>query len=140
MPPKSSNKSRPSPAKSEKPSEHPQKKPKIHNDEPSKRQMPKLKSPPPPKKAKNAASAKGKERAATPPPKVVKEKAHKRPKAEDPSKLPSTFKIMAGSYEKLLYGLEGTVSDDLEFTLKPLFIFPAHVSLHQGRRGLAGGR
>lgn len=47
--------------------------------------------------------------------------------------LPTTFKIIAGSYEKLLYGLEGSVisSDDGEdytFKLKPMFIFPAHVS------------
>ncbi|KAF5361778.1 hypothetical protein D9756_002205 [Leucocoprinus leucothites] len=46
--------------------------------------------------------------------------------------LPSTFKIVAGSYEKLLYGVEGktTYSDDakLQFHLKPIFAFPAHVS------------
>jgi len=51
--------------------------------------------------------------------------------------LPSTFKIIAGSYEKLLYGIEGktTYSNDddddtkkLQFILKPVFAFPAHVS------------
>jgi protein MAK11 len=49
--------------------------------------------------------------------------------------LPSTFKIIAGSYEKLLYGLEGTVTtsesdqdSEYSFNLKPMFIFPAHVS------------
>ncbi|KAH9981013.1 WD40-repeat-containing domain protein [Lactifluus volemus] len=47
---------------------------------------------------------------------------------------PSSFKIIAGSYERLLYGLQGTVSStslalpELEWTLKPIFIFPAHVS------------
>ena len=47
---------------------------------------------------------------------------------------PSSFKIIAGSYERLLYGLEGTVSvssteaSELEWTLRPIFIFPAHVS------------
>lgn len=53
---------------------------------------------------------------------------------QEPS-LPSSFKIMAGSYERLLYGLQGTVSvsspdasSELEWTLKPIFIFPAHVS------------
>lgn len=54
--------------------------------------------------------------------------------AEDddvPPPLPSSFKIVAGSYEKLLYGLQGTV--DVEglshkFHLKPVFIFPAHMS------------
>lgn len=51
---------------------------------------------------------------------------------DETTTLPSTFKVVAGSYEKLLYGLEGTVTttDDskLEFHLKPIFIFPAHVS------------
>jgi protein MAK11 len=53
---------------------------------------------------------------------------------QEPS-LPSSFKLMAGSYERLLYGLEGTVSvsspdasSELEWTLKPIFVFPAHVS------------
>ncbi|KAJ7780239.1 WD40-repeat-containing domain protein [Mycena maculata] len=60
-----------------------------------------------------------------------KEKATKPTAENDP--LPSSFKVIAGSYEKLLYGLEGTVSYDadssvLAFELKPLFIFAAHVS------------
>lgn len=46
--------------------------------------------------------------------------------------LPGSFKIIAGSYEKLLYGLEGTIIQDVDeeykFNLKPIFIFPAHVS------------
>jgi WD40 repeat protein len=48
--------------------------------------------------------------------------------------LSSSFKIIAGSYERLLYGLQGTVSvvspasSELQWTLKPIFIFPAHVS------------
>jgi WD40 repeat protein len=45
--------------------------------------------------------------------------------------LPFTFKVVAGSYEKLLYGLEGSVvpaPTGLTFHLKPIFIFPAHVS------------
>ena len=68
--------------------------------------------------------------------------------------LPSSFKIIAGSYERLLYGLEGTVSvsssagseSELEWTLKPIFIFPAHVShiktvaaSPQGGKWLASG-
>lgn len=54
-----------------------------------------------------------------------------------PSPPPRSFKIVAGSYEKLLYGLEGTFSDPDSSepssssrpipTLKPIFIFPAHV-------------
>lgn len=55
----------------------------------------------------------------------------KRAKEELPP-LPAVFKVIAGSYEKLLYGLEGTTSFSsdlkLEYNLKPIFIFPAHVS------------
>jgi protein MAK11 len=53
---------------------------------------------------------------------------------EKKTSFPSSFKIIAGSYERLLYGLEGTTSvsstgaAELEWTLKPIFIFPAHVS------------
>ena len=54
---------------------------------------------------------------------------------EKRTSFPSSFKIIAGSYERLLYGLEGTTSisssagaSELEWTLKPIFIFPAHVS------------
>jgi protein MAK11 len=53
---------------------------------------------------------------------------------EKKTSFPSSFKIIVGSYERLLYGLEGTTSvsstgaPELEWTLKPIFIFPAHVS------------
>jgi WD40 repeat protein len=56
---------------------------------------------------------------------------------DDSPLLPSTFIVVAGSYEKLLYGLQGTVSltdspssssSPFTFNLKPIFIFPAHVS------------
>ena len=53
---------------------------------------------------------------------------------EKKTSFPSSFKIIVGSYERLLYGLEGTTSvsstgaSELEWTLKPIFIFPAHVS------------
>ena len=52
---------------------------------------------------------------------------------EHPS-LPKSFKIIAGSYEKLLYGLQAEVQDGepgssgRQLQLKPIFIFPAHVS------------
>lgn len=40
-----------------------------------------------------------------------------------------TFKIIAGSYEKLLYGLEGHYPSGSDVpVLKPIFIFPAHLS------------
>ena len=53
---------------------------------------------------------------------------------EKESSLPRSFKIIAGTYEKLLYGLDVRVSapDDgdkkLQFSIKPIFAFPAHVS------------
>lgn len=51
---------------------------------------------------------------------------------EEPERsLPASFKIMAGSYEKLLYGLEGTVNVEgtsHKYNLEPIFIFPAHMS------------
>ncbi|GAC99763.1 hypothetical protein PHSY_007366 [Pseudozyma hubeiensis SY62] len=48
----------------------------------------------------------------------------------------STFRIVAGSYERLLYGLEASVeassgassSTAFDITLKPIFTFPAHIS------------
>lgn len=59
-------------------------------------------------------SEKGKEKATTPAP-------------------PTTFKVVAGTYEKLLYGLEGSYYTEdgqpLEAPrLKPIFIFPSHVA------------
>ncbi|EPQ56136.1 WD40 repeat-like protein [Gloeophyllum trabeum ATCC 11539] len=47
--------------------------------------------------------------------------------------LSSVFVLVAGSYEKLLYGLEGSSHFDesegaLKYELKPIFAFPAHVS------------
>ena len=41
----------------------------------------------------------------------------------------STFKVIAGSYEKLLYGLKGNFDIGTgKATLEPIFIFPAHLS------------
>ncbi|KAJ4476186.1 WD40-repeat-containing domain protein [Lentinula aciculospora] len=59
------------------------------------------------------------------------------------SPLPSTFKVVAGSYEKLLYGLEGSTSienDVVKFHLKPIFIFPAHVSCIKAVAASPGGK
>lgn len=56
----------------------------------------------------------------------------KRKIRDEKPQLPTSFKVVAGSYEKLLYGLEGSVTLDadskLKYELKPTFIFPAHVS------------
>jgi protein MAK11 len=75
-------------------------------------------------------STKGKEKAIDPP--FVSLKKKKRPTVDNDTSLPTSFKVVAGSYEKLLYGLDGTVTVDdqlnLQFHLKPIFIFPAHVS------------
>ncbi|CAK5267221.1 unnamed protein product [Mycena citricolor] len=91
-----------------------------------------VKRSPAPQKSK---TSQGKEKAAektteaTPPPAKKRKTAPR--KAEAP--LPSSFKIVAGSYEKLLYGLEGTISCEEgssipTYNLEPIFIFPAHVS------------
>jgi len=59
--------------------------------------------------------------------------------------LPKTFKIIAGSYEKLLYGLEGSFesndpsSSKPHPTLKPIFIFPAHVGCIKAVAGSPSG-
>ncbi|KAG8221093.1 WD40-repeat-containing domain protein [Butyriboletus roseoflavus] len=53
------------------------------------------------------------------------------PEPSRKSELPASFVVVAGSYEKLLYGLEGTITSSesgYEFHLNPIFIFPAHVS------------
>jgi protein MAK11 len=57
--------------------------------------------------------------------------------------LPSTFNVVAGSYEKLLYGLEGRIivqDGSLKFSLKPVFIFPAHVSCIKAVAASPGGK
>jgi protein MAK11 len=74
-------------------------------------------------------SAKGKEKEIKAPTEAKSKTKVK--KSEEQHPLPTSFKIVAGSYEKLLYGLEGTVTFEdskLQFQLKPTFIFPAHVS------------
>lgn len=70
---------------------------------------------------------------ARPSPKLKKGQAQ--PKVSDSAPAPpSAFKLVTGSYEKLLYGLEGSITLDegdggrISVTLKPIFIFPAHVS------------
>ena len=77
------------------------------------------------------ASAKGKEKAINNSP-LDPLKKKKRPTDDSNTPLPTSFKVVAGSYEKLLYGLDGTITVDdqsnLKFHLKPIFIFPAHVS------------
>lgn len=64
---------------------------------------------------------------------------------------PKTFQVVAGSYEKLLYGLQGVVPDlstpaaERDYSIKPIFIFPAHqacvktVAAAEGGKWLATG-
>ncbi|OJA11518.1 hypothetical protein AZE42_09431 [Rhizopogon vesiculosus] len=83
------------------------------------------------KKARVVSSTQGDIHLSQSPTTKGKEKAKLSTKPE--ITLPTSFKIIAGSYEKLLYGLDGSVSlnednDGYKFELKPSFIFPAHVS------------
>lgn len=96
----------------------------------------------PPSKAQKAAiiaeepttiptSVKGKGKAREEQPASVKELKTNKVKKATPPSLPTAFKVISGSYEKLLYGLEGHVAvegSEYRFKLKPMFIFPAHVS------------
>lgn len=97
--------------------------------------------------APKLSSSKGKEKASKP-----SEKQQSSASASSPStssSLPKGFTIVVGSYEKLLYGIEGTfdpISNSEKPTLKPVFIFPAHVasvkavaSSPEGGRWLATG-
>lgn len=74
-------------------------------------------------------------------------------KAVDQSSMTQgTFVVVAGSYEKLLYGLEGslpsssTTADDqddsstLSATLEPIFIFPAHLACVKAVAASPGGK
>lgn len=105
----------------------------------------------PPSKAVKAASSKPAPKAAVKavePKSKGKEKAVGAPAAAtipEPAPTPatpaSTFKIIAGSYEKLLYGLEGTYADgDDKPTLTPIFIFPAHLSWVKAAAASPGGK
>lgn len=75
-------------------------------------------------------------------------KDRSQPKAiPSPSRPPSSFKLVTGSYEKLLYGLECSITMEeadggrISVNLKPTFIFPAHVSCVKAVSGSpAGGK
>ncbi|WWC85548.1 uncharacterized protein L201_000412 [Kwoniella dendrophila CBS 6074] len=58
-----------------------------------------------------------------------------------PSGSPGTFIIIAGSYEKLLYGLEGSYDGTSDKpTLEPIFIFPAHLACVKAVAASKGGK
>lgn len=76
------------------------------------------------------ARAKAEKRAAEPKSAVVERvEAELAGTVESDAPTGPTFKIIAGSYEKLLYGLEGHYPSGSDVpVLKPIFIFPAHLS------------
>lgn len=64
---------------------------------------------------------------------------------------PGTFVVVAGSYEKLLYGLEGSLPlaapagngtdrDEGKTEIKPIFIFPAHLACVKAVAASPGGK
>ena len=58
--------------------------------------------------------------------------------------LPSSFMVVVGTYEKLLYGLQGMFTDPegnptSTPILKPVFIFPAHISCVKAVAASPGG-
>ncbi|PSS35351.1 hypothetical protein PHLCEN_2v1688 [Hermanssonia centrifuga] len=103
---------------------------------PASKTKPLRKGTPPPPKAKVNSSRKPKRNAPVTTTRSDTKGKAKAVSTEDEDdnavvELPSSFKVMAGSYEKLLYGLEGTVSvegSSHKFSLRPMFIFPAHIS------------
>ncbi|WVQ76400.1 hypothetical protein IAR50_006066 [Cryptococcus sp. DSM 104548] len=63
-------------------------------------------------------------------------------KGKQPATGPSTFIICAGSYEKILYGIEGSYPTGEETVpeLEPAFIFPAHLACVKAVAASPGGK
>ena len=82
------------------------------------------------------------------PPSSKPKKDRSQPKPSSSTPRPSSaFKLVTGSYEKLLYGLEGSITlregdgNRISVKLEPIFIFPAHVSCVKAVSGSpAGGK
>ena len=92
--------------------------------------------------AKQAASAsavpknKGKGKAVSQTPQAAVE-----PAEPEQATSGSTFIVVAGSYEKLLYGLEGSYAPGADKpTVKPIFIFPAHLACVKAVAASPGGK
>ncbi|EEB98187.1 hypothetical protein MPER_02351, partial [Moniliophthora perniciosa FA553] len=108
---------------------------KARIEEPSKLLASRVKgSPRPQKQKKTSGKSKNVENEAPASAPSAKSKGKQKDVSEqdETAQAPKRFKIIAGSYEKLLYGLEGTTSlakgsNEVQFDLKPIFIFPAHV-------------
>jgi len=89
---------------------------------------------------KLSAKAKGKAKAEPSAPSAVAEHIDDSEPAP-PTPYLSTFMIVAGSYEKLLYGLEGSyASGSSNPSLKPVFIFPAHLACVKAVAASPGGK
>ncbi|WVN87363.1 uncharacterized protein L203_102541 [Cryptococcus depauperatus CBS 7841] len=83
----------------------------------------------------------GEKRARIPSPKIVKVDKGKGKSVAPASSGPSTFVIIAGSYEKLLYGIEGSyTSGTNKPNLEPIFIFPAHLACVKTVAASPGGK
>ena len=87
-----------------------------------------------------------------PAPAPQSEKAKGKQKAVNPTTLPGSFILIAGSYEKLLYGIEGAypphdvdsgdglVNRVVKPDLTPIFIFPAHLAIVKCVAASPGGK
>jgi len=87
-----------------------------------------------------------------PAPAPQSEKAKGKQKAVNPTTVPGSFILIAGSYEKLLYGIEGSypphdvdsgdglVNRVVKPDLTPIFIFPAHLAFVKCVAASPGGK
>ena len=87
-----------------------------------------------------------------PAPAPQSEKAKGKQKAVNPTTVPGSFILVAGSYEKLLYGIEGSypphdvdsgdglVNRVVKPDLTPIFIFPAHLAFVKCVAASPGGK
>jgi len=71
----------------------------------------------------------------------VKDKGKAKASDSAPTLTPGSFIVVAGSYEKLLYGIEGTYAPGAETpSFKPIFIFPAHLACVKAVAASPGGK
>lgn len=90
--------------------------------------------------------------APAPAPAAKSEKAKGKQRASTTTAIPGSFIIVAGSYEKLLYGIEGAyppagedsgdglVNKVVKPNLTPIFIFPAHLAFVKAIAASPGGK
>jgi len=71
----------------------------------------------------------------------AKDKGKSKASEAVPALTPGSFIVVAGSYEKLLYGIEGTYAPGAETpSFKPIFIFPAHLACVKAVAASPGGK